>query len=193
MELIKDYLAEVIEAVNAVNLDDVQQALDRLEQAYHEGQMVCMIGNGGSAAAASHFAEDLAKGALHDDEPKRFQVLSLADNTAYITAVANDIGYEHVFSFQLRQFAKKGDVLVAVSGSGNSPNIIKAVEYARAKGIFVISFTGFDGGQLKPLSDCNVHVPIKDMCKTEAVHAVLMHLIADMLLLRFGGLSKTAV
>ena len=186
MELIKKYVNEVIDATRQVDAAHVQAVIDKLEEAYRQGRLVCLIGNGGSAAAASHFAEDLAKGALPDDEVKRFRVLSLADNTAYITAVANDLGYERIFSFQLQQFARPGDVLIAVSGSGNSPNIIHAVEYAKAHDLFVIAFTGFSGGKLLKLADLTVHVPIMDMCQTEAVHAVYMHLIADLLLERFS-------
>lgn len=185
MEIIEKYIKEVVEATHAVDLEAVQRVLDVLEQAYHEEKAVCIIGNGGSAAAASHFAQDLAKGSLNDDEPKRFRVTSLVDNTPYITAIANDIGYEDIFVFQLRQFARSGDILIAVSGSGNSPNIIKAVDYAKSKGICVIGFTGFDGGKLLQRADYDIHVPIADMCKTEAVHSTIMHLIMDLLKIRF--------
>ena len=181
MELIEQYIKDVVQATQSIDLVAVQKVLDVLEQAYHEEKSVCMIGNGGSAAAASHFAEDLAKGSLNDNEPKRFRVTSLTDNTPYITAIANDIGYEDIFVFQLRQSARPGDILVAISGSGNSPNIIKAVDYAKSKGISVIGFTGFDGGKLFQLANYNLHVPIMDMCKTESVHSTIMHLITDLL------------
>jgi D-sedoheptulose 7-phosphate isomerase len=184
MELIKQYIEDVAAAAREVDNVAVEQVIDVLERAYHDAKTVCTIGNGGSAAAASHFAEDLAKGVLRDHEPKRYRVLSLTDNTPYITAIANDIGFEEVFLFQLRQFASSGDVLVAVSGSGNSPNVIKAADYAKANGICVIAFTGFDGGKLGKLADYNIHVPVMDMCKTEAVHAIVMHLITDLLMKR---------
>lgn len=182
METIRQYFQDVSEATGRVDQRAIQGAIEKLKEAYRDGRMVLLIGNGGSAAAASHFAEDLAKGSLRDDEPKRFRVLSLTDNTPFITAVANDIGYEDIFSFQLRQYARAGDVLIAISGSGNSPNIIKAAAYAKENGMSLIAFTGFDGGKLAPMADFNIHVPIMHMCKTEAVHGVIMHLIADVLL-----------
>ena len=184
---ITTYLNTVSKATDAVDKGVLARVIDRLEVAYREGQSVYIIGNGGSAANASHLAEDLAKGALQDDWEKRFRVHSLTDNTPFITAIGNDIGYDRIFKFQLRQFAEAGDVLIAISGSGNSPNVIEAVTWAGEQDIDVISFTGFDGGKLGPLSDLNVHVPLMDMCQTEAVHSVLMHLIVDLLRDRLAG------
>jgi D-sedoheptulose 7-phosphate isomerase len=181
VEVIRKYLDDVAAAAQAVDLAVVEQAIGAMEAAYRGRHGVFAVGNGGSAANASHFAQDLAKGALRDDAAIRFPVLSLVDSTPFLTAVANDIGYEDVFVFQLRQFAKPGDWLIAVSGSGNSPNIIKAVDFARDLGVRVMGFTGFDGGRLRTLSDISVHVPLEDMCQTEAVHSVLMHLIVDVL------------
>lgn len=183
---ITKYLETVNKASLAVDRAILSEVMDRLERAYHEEQGVYIIGNGGSAANASHFAEDLAKGALQDDWEKRFRVHSLTDNTPFITAIGNDLGYDRIFRFQLRQFAKPGDILIAISGSGNSPNIIQAVDWAKAHGISIISFTGFDGGKLGPLSDLNVHVSLQDMCQAEAVHSVLMHLIVDLLRARLA-------
>ncbi len=180
-----NYIEDVITATRNVDMNTVIKAIDRLEEAYQEQQMVYLIGNGGSGSTATHFAEDLAKGTLPIREPKRFKILSLTDCTPYITAVGNDVSYEEVFSFQLRQFAQQNDVLVAISGSGNSPNIIHAVNYAKEQGVTVIGMTGFDGGQLAALADINIHVPIHDMCKTEAVHSTYIHVIADMLVERF--------
>jgi len=176
-----EYINQVLTAVQTVDQDVLLSAIDLLEQAYDTGRSVFLIGNGGSAANASHFAEDLCKGALSDSNPKRFRVLSLTDNTPFITAIANDIGYADIFEFQLRQFAEPEDVLIAISGSGNSSNIIKAVEYARSRKIKIIGFTGFDGGKLRKLSDIPVHVPLDHMCQSEAVHSVLSHLIVDLL------------
>lgn len=178
---ITEYLETINNAGLAVDRTVLSQVIDRLEEAYGKSQSVYVIGNGGSAANASHFAEDLAKGALRDDWEKRFRVHSLTDNTPFITAIGNDLGYDRIFKFQLRQFAEPDDVLVAISGSGNSPNIIEAVRWAREHDINIISFTGFDGGKLAPMSDLSIHVPLKDMCQSEAVHSVLMHLIVDLL------------
>jgi D-sedoheptulose 7-phosphate isomerase len=175
------YIETVSRATDAVDKGVLATVMDRLELAYQKGQTVYIIGNGGSAANASHLAEDLAKGALQDNWKKRFRVHSLTDNTPFITAVGNDIGYHDIFRFQLRQFAVTGDVLIAISGSGNSPNVVHAVEWAKEQELDVIGFTGFDGGKLGKLANLNVHVPLMDMCQTEAVHSVLMHLIVDLL------------
>ena len=153
-----------------------------LASAFDENRTVFMAGNGGSAAAASHFAQDLAKGTLADMRAKhRFRVIPLTDNVGYITALANDEGYEHVFAHQMRAFAAPGDVLVAISGSGNSPNVLRAVDLAKSIGMSVIGVTGFDGGKLRSACDVEVHVPIDDMGMCEALHGVLFHLAMAML------------
>lgn len=181
MEIAKAYMDEVIEAARRVDLRKVTPAVDLLEEAYLEDRFVFTIGNGGSAAAASHLAEDLCKGAMQDDDQKRFRALSLADNTPFLTAISNDLGYERVFDFQLRQFARAGDLLIGISGSGNSPNILRAAEYAKTCGLGMIAMTGFDGGQFGAVADVHIHVPIRDMCKAEAVHGILCHMLTDLL------------
>jgi D-sedoheptulose 7-phosphate isomerase len=173
------FLDDVVAAARRADLREVEKAIALFQSCYNEGRAVFVIGNGGSAANASHFAQDLAKGCMPDMEGRRFRVLSLADNVAYLTALSNDIGYDRVFDLQLRQFAAGGDVLVAISGSGNSGNILKAVDYAKAKGLRIVSVTGFDGGQLMPMADIRLHVPVDDMFKTESVHAILLHMICD--------------
>jgi len=181
MEVAAAYLEEVIRAARGVDLNKVNRAVEVLQNAYNEDRSVYVIGNGGSAANGSHFAEDLSMGAMPNLKHKRFRVLSLTDNVPFITALSNDIGYEHVFDLQLRQFARKGDILIAISGSGNSENVINAVKYARRMKMTVIGLTGFDGGKLKKLSHVKLHVPIMDMCKSEAVHSVLQHMVTDLL------------
>ena len=177
----KEYIDSVFCAAKAVKTPEIRGVLRLLENAYRSGRSVFVIGNGGSAANASHLTEDLAKGALQDTTKKRFRVLSLVDNTPFLTAVANDLGYERVFEFQLKQFARGGDVLIAISGSGNSPNIVRAVKCARTMKVKVVGVTGFGGGKLRKLADYPLHVPCNDMCKSEAVHAVLFHMIVDLL------------
>lgn len=187
--VLTQYLDAVETAMRSVDLAEVGRVIDLLEDTYRRGRGVLLIGNGGSAANASHFAEDLCKGALRDEAEKRFRILSLTDNTPFITAIANDLGYDQIFTFQIRQFAQPGDVLVAISGSGNSPNILNAVRYAKKLGVQIVGFTGFDGGQLRPLADYSVHVPLRHMCQTEAVHAVIMHMIVDTLRDRIRGIA----
>jgi len=186
-DAIERYLEQVMQAARSVDPAAVNACLECLEATYRGGRGVFVIGNGGSASNASHFAQDLSKGALpHFEEGKRFRVMSLTDNVAFITALANDLGYERVFELQLRQFAQRGDVLVAISGSGNSPNILRAAECARELGMTTIAFTGFNGGALLGLADIRVHVPLNDMCQAEAVHSILFHMIVDFLRARFA-------
>jgi len=155
-----EYLAKVTELLP--QMTEASDALvDALARAFEEGSTVFLAGNGGSAAAASHFGQDLAKGTLENMKAKRrFRVMPLTDNIGYITALANDEGYESIFEVQMRAFAEPGDYLVAVSGSGNSPNILRAVDYAHETGMTVVGVTGYDGGKLREKSDVSVHVPL---------------------------------
>jgi D-sedoheptulose 7-phosphate isomerase len=157
--------------------DQTDRFVDTLHAAFEDGATVFLIGNGGSASAASHFGQDLAKGTLSSMQAeRRFRVVPLTDNIGYITALANDEGYESIFEQQLRNLGRAGDLLVAISGSGNSPNVLRAVEYAKASGIKTVGVTGFDGGRLREIADEGVHVPIEDMGMTEALHGVVFHI-----------------
>ena len=143
-----------------------------------QGRQVFVIGNGGSAANASHFAQDLAKGTLASpNQIKRLRAHSLTDNLPFMSALANDEGYEAVFVQQLRTYGNKGDVLISISGSGNSPNILSAVRYANEQGMHSVGITGFDGGALRGLARTGVHVPLKDMCTSESIHSVIFHYV----------------
>ncbi len=193
MSVIREYLAAVADAACQVDTGVLDRAIAALEEAYVTDKAVYTIGNGGSAANASHFAQDLSKGTLALDEDKRFRVLSLVDNVAFLTAIANDIAYEAVFTFQLKQFAQPGDWLVAISGSGNSANVLAAAEYAKERRIRVMAFTGFDGGRLAGLAEINVHVPCRNMCRTEAVHSVLMHMMVHILRERLAAPNAAPV
>ena len=144
-----DYLSRVCQEIQRLDAADVEKISDLIEQAYDSGRFVFIIGNGGSGANASHLCEDLAKCTLCDFEnQKRLKVLSLTDNTAGIMAWANDEGYERIFVEQLKNLASPDDLLLAISGSGNSPNILKAVEWANRHGLTTVGFTGFSGGEL---------------------------------------------
>ena len=145
-----------------------------------------IIGNGGSGANASHLCEDLAKCTLRDfDSQKRLKVLSLTDNTPWVTAVANDISYEAIFLEQLKNLASPGDLLLAISGSGNSPNILRAVDWANAHGLTTVGITGFGGGKLKRLAHHGLHAAVDDMGIVESVHLVVFHWVIDDLYRRF--------
>ena len=172
----KAYLEKVRELLDVL-AEQSDRFIETLFEAFEQERTVFLVGNGGSAAAASHFGQDLAKGTLSSMQAKRrFRVIPLTDNIGFITALANDEGFESIFEQQLRNLARRGDLLIAISGSGNSPNVLRAVEYARSIGMKTIGVTGFDGGKLRGLADESVHVPIDDMGMTEALHGVVFHL-----------------
>ena len=188
----KDYLEKVRELLDTL-VEPSARLIETLFEAFEEERTIFLIGNGGSAAAASHFGQDLAKGTLSSMRAKRrFRVIPLTDNVGFITALANDEGYESIFEQQLRNLARRGDVLVAISGSGNSPNILRAVEYARSIGMKSIGITGFDGGKLRALADESVHVPIEDMGMTEALHGVIFHLVMAQLRTRLAHVEGSS-
>ena len=163
-------------------LPQIEPFVMDLYAAYQGEATIFVIGNGGSAANASHFAQDLAKGTLSTiSQKKRIRAVSLTDNGSFITALANDEGYETIFVQQLMTYAKPQDRLVVISGSGNSPNVVKATEYALENNIKVLGVTGFDGGQVKELAKINIHVPSVDMGLVEAVHSVIFHLAMSQL------------
>ncbi len=167
-----------------IDATELEGLADAIHDCYLRRRTVFLIGNGGSGSNASHFCEDLGKGTLHrrhfdDDSKRRIRVLSLTDNTAYILAWGNDEGFERVFVEQLKNLAEPGDLLVAISGSGNSPNILKAVEWANRNGMTTIGCTGFNGGKLRPLAQKGLHVPLDDMGLVESIHLVAFHWVLD--------------
>jgi D-sedoheptulose 7-phosphate isomerase len=174
----KNYKGIIDKTLNSLNDAEVENFLNLLIDAYRNDKFVFVIGNGGSAANASHLAQDLAKGTRHSpDQKKRIKALSLTDNLPFVTAQGNDEGYDSIFEQQLRTFAKQGDYLVAISGSGNSPNIIKAVEWGNDNGLVTIGITGFDGGKLKKLAKHSVNVALNDMCTSESIHSIIFHYV----------------
>lgn len=173
---IRDYLALEIEILKKLDVEQINAALNLLDETRQKKGRIYICGNGGSAATASHFQNDFNKGVSeHIDVPFRFHCLN--DNVATLMAIANDIGYEEVFRFQLRNNLEENDVLVAISGSGNSHNVIRAVEYAKEHGCKIIGLTGFSGGKLKELSDISLHAPVNSMQVTEDIHMIFDHLM----------------
>ena len=183
----KAYSADVQGLLDAVEESEVGEMVEALCQAYRDGRLVFIIGNGGSGASASHLCEDLGKGTLTQFiGQRRLKVISLTDNSAYILAWANDTSFDRVFEEQLRNLASAGDLLIAISGSGNSPNVIKAVEYANEIGMRTFGVTGFDGGKLLGLAQHSLYVKSHDMGMVEAVHGVVFHYVTDVLKARFA-------
>lgn len=182
----KAYLDRVCDEIQKLDSDEIENLSQLVERAYHDGRFVFIIGNGGSGANASHLCEDLAKCTLHDFEnQKRLKVLSLTDNTPWVMAVANDISYESIFIEQLKNLSSPGDLLLAISGSGNSPNILKAVEWANGHGVTTVGITGFSGGKLRKLARHGLHTPVEDMGIAESLHLTVFHWIIDDLYRRF--------
>lgn len=176
---IKNYIELEREILSNLDVEQINAALNLLDETRLKKGRIYICGNGGSAATASHFQNDFNKGVSEYIEvPFRFHCLN--DNMATIMAIANDIGYEEVFRFQLRGNLEPNDILVAISGSGNSKNVINAVEYAKAQGNKVIGLTGYSGGKLKELSDISLHVPVQSMQVTEDIHMIFDHLMMSM-------------
>ncbi len=175
------YLDDCIAALNSVDLDAVKSVSDALLEARDRGASVFVVGNGGSAATASHMATDLMLGSGLVDPPLR--VIALTDNQAIITATGNDVNFDQVFSRQLIHLAHRGDVLIAVSASGNSPNVLACVNAAKELGLTRIAFTGFDGGRLATMVDLLVHVPTRMGAygPVEDVHLMVNHMITEQL------------
>ncbi len=181
-EFARRYVRYLNEVLLAIDPEAIARFVKTLLEARARQATVYFIGNGGSAATASHFANDLAIGTNSYERP--FRVISLVDNQAIITAIGNDFGYEEIFVRQLRVMGKSGDVLVAISASGNSPNLIRAMEYAASAGIKTVAITAFDGGRIKQIADEGIHVPTgpKEYGPAEDAHMVLDHLIGAYLI-----------
>ena len=174
---VEDYFSQLTAAIDAIDNDAVTAWIDRLAHARSEGATVFVAGNGGSAATASHFATDIGKGASYG-KPVRFRVVALTDSISTITAYANDVSYDVVFAEQLRNLGKPGDVLVTISGSGSSPNIVAAIDAAKELGMDVVALTGFQGGASGPMADIHVNVPSDHMGRIEDAHLALCHTAA---------------
>jgi D-sedoheptulose 7-phosphate isomerase len=178
------FLDRVGQELNRVDPREVKALADAIFECYQNKRMVFLCGNGGSGSNASHFCEDLGKGTLRredfdNDAKPRLRVLSLTDNTPYILAWANDEGFERVFVEQLKNLASPGDLLIGISGSGNSANILRAVEWANRHGMKTFGCTGFSGGKLKPLAQQGLHVPLDDMGIVESIHLTAFHWVVD--------------
>ena len=177
MSFVAAYKEDLLQAIQSIDLEKVELATQWMREAQSAQRHIFTCGNGGSASTASHIACDIVKGASYGRE-KRFRIMALTDSLATLTAYSNDVSYEQVFVEQLKNFAGKGDVLLAISGSGNSPNVLRAVEYAKTVGCRTIALSGRDGGKLGPLSDLNIQVPVQHMGRIEDAHLIACHMIA---------------
>ena len=177
MQFALDYLDDLKATLSGLNPDAIGQAVSWIKEARDSGRMIFICGNGGSAAIASQMVTDVVKGASYGHKA-RFKMIGLTDNVGIITAYANDVDYECVFAEQLRNFAQKGDVLLAISGSGNSKNVLKAVEYANRIGCRTIALTSSTGGVLREIARLTLGVPNHHMGRLEDCFFVVTHIIA---------------
>ena len=187
----RQFLSRVAEEFARIDEHEIKALAEAIHDCYVHGRTVFICGNGGSGSNASHFCEDLGKGTLRredfdDDRKKRLRVLSLTDNTPYILAWGNDEGFERVFIEQLKNLARPGDLLIAISGSGNSPNVLRAVEWANRNDMKTFGCTGFSGGRLRGLAQRGLHVPLDDMGIVESIHLTAFHWVVDDLHRRIG-------
>ena len=175
-ELIRDYLNRDIEAIQKLNINEIHRAMGALWDAYEREATIYIFGNGGSAATASHFVCDFNKG-VSEKKDRKFNFVCLNDNTSLVMAIANDISYDDVFRFQLINKLKPTDLVIGISGSGNSKNVIRAVEYAKEIGTPVIGITGYHGGRLKELADYHMDAMTDDMQISEDMHMIFDHMM----------------
>ncbi|HZP01597.1 MAG TPA: SIS domain-containing protein [Terriglobia bacterium] len=190
-DFLRNYMSGLKQALDSVPAEKFEELIQQLESAHHDGRQIFMMGNGGSGATASHIACDFNKGVSLGLE-KRLKVISLNDNVAIMTAYANDVSYEDVFVEQLKNFLRPGDLVIGISGSGNSPNVLKAIEYANTAGAQTIGLTGYNGGKLAKLVRTSLNVPVHDMQKAEDVHMILFHVAMQVLYARLRNPEAVA-
>lgn len=192
-----EYLKRCAAEFDKLDLQQTEGLANEIYSAWEDGRYVFICGNGGSGSNSSHLCEDLGKSTLRredftNDNAKRLKVLSLTDNTPYILAWGNDEGFDRVFVEQLKNFASPGDVLIAISGSGNSPNILNAVDWANQHDLSTWGITGYTGGKLQTLGRHNLHVPLDDMGMVESIHLLLFHWILNDVYARINSEGRYA-
>lgn len=176
INFINNYITELQQTISQLPVNEIEEVIKAVLDASERDAQIFVIGNGGSAATASHLAVDMGKGASHQS-PRRFRVLSLTDNLPWLTALGNDISYDDVFVEQLKNYARKGDLLIAISASGNSENILRAVRYANQTGCTTIGFAGFAGGKLKAEAHRCLVASSNHMGRIEDAHLIVQHIV----------------
>ncbi len=191
------YLDRLNAEVSRLSQPDIQKMADLIYRAWQNDKFVYIIGNGGSGTTASHMAEDLGKSTLlsedlRNESKKRLKVLSLTDNLGWIMAVGNDLAYDQIFVQQLMNYGRPGDVLLAISGSGNSPNILNSVDWANRHGLTTYGLTGYKGGKLKTMQQHGIHVDLDDMGMVESIHLCLFHWVLNDVFARINNEGRYA-
>jgi D-sedoheptulose 7-phosphate isomerase len=177
---IQKYFASLQDTLAKVDLSEIDAIANVLREAYENQKTILVMGNGGSGATASHMVCDMNKGACFNVD-KKYRFISLCDNMPIILALGNDVSYESVFVEQMKAYAQPGDVVLGISGSGNSPNVLRAMEYAKSVGCTTIGVVGFSGGKLKDMVDHCFHVKLDDMQIVEDLHMILVHVLMRIL------------
>ena len=191
------YLSRISDELKRIDLAELQRWADLIYDAWQRERFVFIFGNGGSATTATHMSEDLGKSTLRpehlgDESRKRLKVLSLTDNLGWILAVGNDCGYDQIFVQQLMNYGGPGDLAIAISGSGNSPNVLEAVDWANRHGLVTLGLTGYEGGQLRKMTHHNLHVPLHDMGMVESIHLALFHWVLNDVYARINAEGRHA-
>lgn len=184
------YFSRLTDTLNSLDLDAISRLAELLLQAREKGNNIFIFGNGGSGATASHVTGDFLKGISYQME-KRFRVHCLNDNISGLMAISNDLSYEEIFIEQLKAFLQKDDIVIGISGSGNSANVVKALSYAQDHGAYTVAFCGFRGGKVKDIAQLLIHAPVNDMEITEDVHIIIFHALKQALIHRLKGDSFT--
>ena len=190
LKQINNYFETLKSCIDQINKKDVDTFIKLLIQARDEGRTIFIMGNGGSASTASHITCDFNKGCSYNQD-KKFKIICLNDNIATMLAYANDVNYESIFAEQLKNFLKEGDIVIGLSGSGNSKNILNAIEYANSKNAITIGLTGYNGGKLKEIAKFSVNTNINDMQIAEDVHMMLCHMVYNILMDGFASNNET--
>tara|TARA_B100001248_G_scaffold260598_1_gene249277 strand:- start:933 stop:1511 length:579 start_codon:yes stop_codon:yes gene_type:complete len=183
---IENYLNRLNNTIEKLSQNEILICCETLLSAYERGSNIFICGNGGSASTASHFACDINKGVSYGEE-KRFKIIPLTDNFATITAYSNDVGYEDIFVEQLKNFYQTNDVIIGISGSGNSENVLKAVKFVNDNGGISIGWTGYKGGILKKIAHFSVNANVMDMQTSEDIHLILVHIVMKVLRKKLTG------
>ena len=189
------YLQRLNDELKKVDQSAMQRWADLIYQAWENERFVYIFGNGGSGTTASHMAEDLGMSTLHerdlsDESKKRLKVLSLTDNAGWLMAVGNDLSYDQIFVQQLMNYGQPGDVVIAISGSGNSANVLNAVDWANRHGLTSFGLTGYSGGKLKQMQSDGLHVELDDMGMVESIHLCLFHWVLNDVFARINSAGR---
>ena len=191
------YLQRIQDELKSIDPAAMERWADAVYQRWESGRFVYVIGNGGSGTTASHMAEDLGKSSLresdlYDESKKRLKILSLTDNAGWLMAVGNDLAYDQIFVQQLMNYGEEGDLLIAISGSGNSANVLNAVEWSHRHGVGTFGLTGYAGGKLREMQQDGLHVALDDMGMVESIHLSLFHWVLNDVYARINSEGRYA-